>query len=121
MPNQTVVAEVVAVSKYGKRLMLLLKLGKRMTFFVGLKFLMINFFFVIPGARHSACTIPTWPLLGGRGPLEHLCNLEAGYEGGGMVSKLFGWAAPGFKPRTSCLRVRSVYHYATGEFFIYLF
>ncbi len=23
-------------------------------------------FFVIPGARHSACTIPTWPLFGGR-------------------------------------------------------
>ncbi len=24
-----------------------------------------KFFFVIPGARHSACVIPTWPLLGG--------------------------------------------------------
>ena len=27
------------------------------------------FFSVIPGARHSACNIPTWPLSGGRGPL----------------------------------------------------
>ncbi len=63
------------------------------------------FFFVIPSARHSACTIPTWPLLG-RGPLKHLCNLEVGYWG--VWAPNFSGAAPGFEPRISCLRVRSV-------------
>ncbi len=65
-----------------------------------------TFFFVILGARHSACTIPTWLLFGGRGPLKHLCNLEARYRC--VWAPNFGGAAPGFEPRTSCLRVRSV-------------
>ncbi len=41
-----------------------------------------------------------------QGPLTHLCDLEAGY--GGVWAPNFGGAAPGFEPRTSCLRVRSV-------------
>ncbi len=49
-----------------------------------------------------------------QGPLTHLCNLEAGY--GGVWAPNFGGAAPGFEPRTSCLRVKSVTiaHCATG-------
>ncbi len=38
--------------------------------------------------------------------MTHLCNLEAGY--GDVWASNFGGAAPGFEPRTSCLRVRSV-------------
>ncbi len=53
-------------------------------------------------ARHFAYTIP----FKFQGPLTHLCDLEAGY--GGVWAPNFGGAAPGFKPRTSCLRVRSV-------------
>ncbi len=30
--------------------------------------LIVMVFFVIPGARYSACTIPTWPLWGGGDP-----------------------------------------------------
>ncbi len=41
-----------------------------------------------------------------QGPLTHLCDLEAGY--GGVWAPNFGGVAPGFEPRTSCLRVRSV-------------
>ncbi len=37
--------------------------------------------------------------------LTHLCDLEAGY--GGAWAPIFGGAAPGFEPRTYCMRVRS--------------
>ncbi len=47
-----------------------------------------------------------------QGPLTHLCDLEAGY--GGVWAPNFGGVAPGFEPRTSCLRVRSRSHYTTG-------
>ncbi len=63
-------------------------------------------FFVIPCARHLLLApSPHGPFLGGRGPLKHLCNLEVGY--GGDWAPNFGGVAPGFEPRTSCLRVRS--------------
>ncbi len=72
-----------------------------------LKFCFIFHFFRSPGCSHAACTIPTWSLSGrGRGPLTHLCDLEAGYWC--VWAPNFGEAAPGFEPRTSCLRVRSV-------------
>ena len=64
----------------------------------------VDIFFVILGARLSS----TISFLG---PLMHLCDLEAGY--GEMGSKVCG-AAPGFEPGTSCMRVRSRNHYATG-------
>ncbi len=48
---------------------------------------------------------------GGKGLLTHLCDPEAGY--GGVWAPNFGGAAPGFKPRTSCMRVRSHSHYTT--------
>ncbi len=48
----------------------------------------------------------------GEGPLTHRCDLEAGY--GGVSNPNFGGAAPGFEPRTCCMRVRSCSHYATG-------
>ncbi len=37
-----------------------------------------------------------------QGPLTHLCDLEAGYEG--VWAPNFGGAAPGFEPRTSWVR-----------------
>ncbi len=40
-----------------------------------------------------------------QGPLTHLCDLEAGL---GRWAPNLGGAAPGFEPRTSCMRVRSV-------------
>ena len=40
------------------------------------------FFFVIPVARHSAYTIPTWPLSGGEGGT--LDTSQAGYGGNGL-------------------------------------
>ncbi len=51
-------------------------------------------------------TIPTWPLPGGT--LEASLQPGGRVVGRGMGSKLFGGVAPGFEPRTSCLRVRSV-------------
>ena len=52
------------------------------SFVVSFAFPCENIFFRHPDARHSACTIPTWPLFfWGGGPLKHLCNLEAGYGG----------------------------------------
>ena len=44
--------------------------------------------------------------------LTHLSGLEAGY--GGVWAPNFGGSAPGVKPRTSCMRVRSRSRYATG-------
>ena len=45
-------------------------------------------------------------------PLTLLCDLEAGY--GSVWTPIFGGAAPGFEPRTSCMRVRSRSHHTTG-------
>ncbi len=60
-------------------------------------------FFVFPGARLSACTIPHGPFRGGVGwaPLTLHCDLEAGY-GGGMGSKV-GLLRAGIEPRPSSL------------------
>ncbi len=49
----------------------------------------------------------------GKEASTHLCNLEVGYGGRCLGSKLFKGAAPGFEPRTSCMRVRIRSHYAT--------
>ncbi len=71
----------------------------------------LKFFLVIPGARPLAYTIPHG-MGGGGGALMHLCDLEARY--GGVWAPNFGGAAPGFEPRTSCMRVRSRSQYAMG-------
>ncbi len=42
------------------------------------------FFFVILGVRHSACTIPTWPLFFGGGTLEATLQPGGGVVGRGM-------------------------------------
>ncbi len=55
-------------------------------------------FFCHTGCSAFAYTIP--------GPLTHLCDLEVGYAG--VWAPNFGGAAPGFEPRTSFFRVRSL-------------
>ncbi len=48
-----------------------------------------GFFFVNPGARHSASTIPTWSLSGGGGTLEASLQPGGGVVERGMGFKLF--------------------------------
>ncbi len=62
-----------------------------------------TFFFFLSSRVLGFCVHHPFPF---QGPLRHLCDLEAGYED--VWAPNFGGAAPGFEPRTSCLRVRSV-------------
>ncbi len=54
-------------------------------------------FFVIPGARHSGCTIPTWPLWEGRGHLTHHCEFATWRQGmmEGVWAPNLGWLPDG--------------------------
>ncbi len=64
-------------------------------------------FFCHPGCSAFAYTIPF-------GTPEAYLRPGGGVWGKGIGSKLFGGAATGFEPRTSCMWVRSRSHYAKG-------
>ena len=71
-------------------------------------------FFPHPGCSAFGVHHPTWALSGwGGGGGGHFCDLEAGH--GGVWAPNFGGAAAGSEPQTSCMRVRSRSHCATGS------